>query len=154
MPEYVVQHELDDEPTYVCPGGRSGDLDDYVTFSPIIPVNIRVTVAHEVAKRLTELTAKSCEGCPGTGIRDPADVSNLDGYPIGKGWHCVERCDICEKFPSDLEAAAEFYVQLRAIRHNNFTHVLVCEETRRTPLVERKKHGRTNSVSTRRNKGR
>lgn len=45
-----------------------------------------------------------CEGCDGGGVRAPASPScEIPG--IREPWFVVERCDYCEKYSSDLEAA-------------------------------------------------
>lgn len=53
----------------------------------------------------------NCEGCDGSGIRSPATPTcalvELLGGTI------VERCDMCEKYETDLEAAASLYKDVR-----------------------------------------
>jgi hypothetical protein len=54
-----------------------------------------------------------CEGCPGTGIRSPADPScAIDGVDLTV-WTIVERCDMCERFDDDLAAAKEVFATTR-----------------------------------------
>jgi hypothetical protein len=56
----------------------------------------------------------SCEGCPGSGARVPATPScHLGGLP--SGWVVIERCDACERFASDLEAANSISAEVREI---------------------------------------
>jgi hypothetical protein len=47
--------------------------------------------------------APACDGCDGSGLRDPATPSCALHVPAG--WHVLERCDACGQFPSDLAAA-------------------------------------------------
>ena len=45
-----------------------------------------------------------CEGCDVNGIRSPANPSCMFDRDL-TGWIIVERCDYCEKFPDDEQAA-------------------------------------------------
>ncbi len=49
----------------------------------------------------------ACEGCDGSGIRDPSTPSCSLHLP--QGWHVLERCDTCQRFPSDMAAARQRY---------------------------------------------
>ena len=50
---------------------------------------------------------KRCAGCPGHGVRCPATPSpRLPGL---RGWTVVERCDMCDRYPNDLAAAAALF---------------------------------------------
>lgn len=44
-----------------------------------------------------------CDGCLMAGIRDHS--GNAHGAEIPSGWHCVERCDACERYADDVDAA-------------------------------------------------
>jgi len=57
--------------------------------------------------------ARSCPGCPGNGIRCPAAPSCR--LPWLKGWTVVERCDTCDRYPSDLAAAAALFQRVKWI---------------------------------------
>jgi hypothetical protein len=48
-----------------------------------------------------------CEGCDGSGIRDPSTPSCSLHLP--QGWHVLERCDTCQRFASDMAAARHRY---------------------------------------------
>ena len=60
----------------------------------------------------------ACEGCDGSGIRQPSTPSCSMHLP--EGWHVLERCDACERFASDLDAA-RFY-------HGNRLWSVVCDD--------------------------
>lgn len=47
-----------------------------------------------------------CDGCNGTGIRPGSPPHS--GIPIPPGWVCVERCDLCCRYESDLLAATAY----------------------------------------------
>ena len=49
----------------------------------------------------------ACEGCDGSGIRDPSTPSCSMKLP--EGWHVLERCDSCQRFSSDMDAARFYY---------------------------------------------
>ena len=55
---------------------------------------------------------KSCEDCDGSGIFDTADP----GCPPPEGRRFVERCDACQIYAGDVEAALQ--VDPRAERHD------------------------------------
>jgi hypothetical protein len=48
-----------------------------------------------------------CEGCDGSGRRDPALPSCALRIPAR--WHVLERCDACARFPSDEAAARSLH---------------------------------------------
>lgn len=51
---------------------------------------------------------RQCDGCDGTGVRAPAAPSC--SLPARRRpWVVVERCDVCERFASDFEAALSRY---------------------------------------------
>jgi hypothetical protein len=47
---------------------------------------------------------RACRACAGAGLFAPATPSCSLRVP-GAGWTVVERCDACERFPDDFEAA-------------------------------------------------
>jgi len=51
-------------------------------------------------------TENQCEGCDGSGIRP--NSTNHSGVEIPKEFIVVERCDYCEKYESDQEAAKAY----------------------------------------------
>ena len=51
---------------------------------------------------------RSCEGCNGDGIRAPAiPACKIPGLDLP--WIVVERCDACDRFNNDLDAALSRY---------------------------------------------
>ena len=46
---------------------------------------------------------EGCDGCLMAGVRDHSDSGR--GADIPYGWHCIERCDACERYASHVEAA-------------------------------------------------
>lgn len=52
MPKYVVQHEFDDDPTYIVP--TDDKENEVVTFSTSLPWKLRVKMAQKVCKTLNE----------------------------------------------------------------------------------------------------
>ena len=50
--------------------------------------------------------SKNCDGCDGTGIRP--NSTNHSGVDIPDGWVVVERCDTCEQYEGDLDAAKAY----------------------------------------------
>jgi hypothetical protein len=53
-----------------------------------------------------------CENCDGSGIRAPVAPScPLPDCP--EGWVVVERCDYCDRYPDDLEAASVIFAEVR-----------------------------------------
>ena len=79
-PRYVVQHERDDEPTYIL---SSTDLpacdDDCITFGRQVPIEIRLLLARHVCELLNRwregTTAPQELSC---GIRDPATLNTFE----------------------------------------------------------------------------
>ena len=59
-----------------------------------------------------------CDGCDGSGVRDPAGPDCV--LQIPPGWHVVERCDACAQFASDEEAARH--------RHGAHVRVVACAD--------------------------
>lgn len=56
-------------------------------------------------------STRSCEGCDGSGIRPDSNMdSPHSGIPVPAGFTCVERCDLCDKYANDLEAATAYGV--------------------------------------------
>lgn len=68
-----------------------------------------------------------CEGCDGSGIRAPAHPSCPVDCPTG--WIIVERCDLCEKFPSDFEAALSRYKQVKTAECSNKSEHIIALNT-------------------------
>jgi hypothetical protein len=60
----------------------------------------------------------ACEGCDGSGIRDPSTPSCSMHLP--EGWHVLERCDACQRFTSDLDAARQ--------RYGDRLRIVVCDD--------------------------
>ena len=60
-----------------------------------------------------------CEGCDGSGVRDPAEPSCALSIP--SGWHVVERCDACARFASDEDAAR--------VRHGPRITTILCADS-------------------------
>ena len=56
----------------------------------------------------------ACEGRNGSGIRSPATPSCR--LPRLVKWVVVERCDVCERYPNDLSAAAAVFDEVKWIR--------------------------------------
>lgn len=54
----------------------------------------------------TDEVAAACEGCEGTGIRPHTNNGKMIEPPAG--FVIVERCDHCQKYASDLEAARAY----------------------------------------------
>jgi hypothetical protein len=65
-----------------------------------------------------------CEGCGGTGFRAHALPSCLfTNFP--QGWQFIERCDLCEVYENDLEAAQALSGHARWIEcHNGALHAV------------------------------
>lgn len=57
------------------------------------------------------MLVKHCEGCDGSGIRSPAEP--MCRIAMRPGWLVVERCDTCERFRTDLDAAKSRYHDAR-----------------------------------------
>lgn len=55
----------------------------------------------------------NCEGCDGSGVRSPATPSCQFENERLSGWEVVERCDVCERYPDDLVAAATRFRRFR-----------------------------------------
>lgn len=51
---------------------------------------------------------RACAACSGAGALIPA-LPSCDLPPFGPGWIVVERCDACDRFRDDLEAALSSY---------------------------------------------
>lgn len=49
---------------------------------------------------------QECEGCDGSGIRP--NSTNASSVEIPEGYVVVERCDYCEKYEGDFEAAKAY----------------------------------------------
>jgi hypothetical protein len=60
----------------------------------------------------------ACEDCDGSGIRDPSTPSCSMHLP--EGWHVLERCDACQRFASDLDAARQ--------RYGDRLRIVVCDD--------------------------
>lgn len=54
-------------------------------------------------KRINDMPR--CEGCDGSGIRPYSNHDRPHAGPQPEGFVIVERCDTCDKYPDDLEAA-------------------------------------------------
>ena len=53
-------------------------------------------------------TKRDCEGCHGNGVRFPAGPScSIPGWR--RPWAVVERCDSCEQYGDDLDAAHSMF---------------------------------------------
>lgn len=52
-----------------------------------------------------------CEGCDGSGVRVPASPSCL--LNVVDDWIIVERCDTCQQFMSDIDAADSVFLETR-----------------------------------------
>jgi hypothetical protein len=59
--------------------------------------------------------SNECEGCDGSGVRVPATPS-CRLPPISEDFHVVERCDYCQRFSSDLNAALSIFKEAQVIR--------------------------------------
>lgn len=65
-----------------------------------------------------------CEACGGLGYRAPASPS-CRLPPIGKGFEVIERCDTCEAYNSDLDAAMAITCEVAVITcEADGTHVI------------------------------
>jgi hypothetical protein len=59
---------------------------------------------------------QTCEGCDGQGVRCPAEPScRIDGVDLSM-WTIVERCDVCETFADDAQAARQIYCTVRWVQ--------------------------------------
>lgn len=63
-----------------------------------------------------EFPESACEGCDGSGIRCPAEPSCLIPRFNRWRWTIVERCDACERFANDLDAARARFELARWVR--------------------------------------
>lgn len=68
---------------------------------------VLVPIEHSHAKTLIGHNNNGCEECKGTGIRDPSNPSCIVVVP--EGWHVIERCDACEWYDDDFDAARAYY---------------------------------------------
>jgi hypothetical protein len=63
------------------------------------------------------LYSAPCEGCDGDGVRAPAAPSCT--LPIPDGWIVVERCDSCQRYADDVQAAKSRYGEVREVLCND-----------------------------------
>ena len=74
--------------------------------------------------RANEDGAEVCDGCGGCGVRVPAVPSCH--IEIANGWCVVERCDLCEIYDSDYDAALTISNVVRTVRcDSDGSHVIV-----------------------------
>jgi len=73
---------------------------------------------------------ESCEGCDGSGVRPATDNGQVyEGEnKLRPGEQIVERCDLCAKFDSDLDAAASMFHSVREIRSVDGFHGVAASE--------------------------
>jgi hypothetical protein len=51
----------------------------------------------------------ACEGCDGSGVRWPAEPGcHIPGLDESE-WTIVERCDSCQRYEDDIQAAREIF---------------------------------------------
>jgi len=69
------------------------------------------------------MNRRKCESCDDLGIRAPATPAcRLEMDP---SWTVVERCDACEKYSGDFEAAQELFREVRwIVCENGGDHVI------------------------------
>lgn len=60
-----------------------------------------------------------CSGCDGGGIRCPATPSCAFRKGALRGWTIVERCDACDRYQGDLEAAAVLFEEVMWLKCEN-----------------------------------
>lgn len=78
------------------------------------------------------MTGYECEGCDGSGVRAPASPSCEIEMP--SGWIVVERCDACEQYPDDLEAALSLFREATWVDcRSGSGHVIANPQSSRSP---------------------
>jgi hypothetical protein len=95
-----------------------------------LTVGLRRALAHVMIPSTRELEGtmvnqNECEGCQGTllpGVRDAA--TNHSGQPIPAGYTVVERCNTCERYASDEDAARALGENVQLLSGNNQTAVI------------------------------
>ena len=82
MPKYEIQHESDDEPTYVV---KAGTDEEVVTFSPSLPWELRQKLAEMILAELEKPLPES----------DPEQNPELDDK-VQMRWRNLYRCPRCK----------------------------------------------------------
>lgn len=96
FPEFDWNMDLPEGTTLAEADVNGGDLVDWFA-----QWRERVRTALGMTERMRPPV---CEGCDGTGVRDHAHPSCTIPF-LNAGWRVIEKCDACDKFEDDLEAA-------------------------------------------------
>lgn len=78
-----------------------------------------LTIEQDVDTPLAEVehddAFEPCDGCDGTGIR--LDSPAHSGLPVPEGFTVLERCDECQLYPSDYQAAMAVGTDIQERKH-------------------------------------
>ena len=79
-----------------------------------------------------------CEGCDGSGIRCPAEPSCVIPELDESVWTIVERCDTCELFEYEFDAALVIFEVVRWVRcTESGDHVIARGRRQLKPILDR-----------------
>lgn len=82
-----------------------------------------------------------CEACGGSGIIDPVVKDHPTLEMELPGWHAVERCDACQKYKGDKEAAERYYGNYAEMKEKEHRYVLVEAASKKSETFRKTTNG-------------
>jgi hypothetical protein len=87
-------------------------------------------IASKIESVEHEHDCSSCEGCDGSGIRSPAKPSCIIPDLDESIWTIVERCDTCQIYGDDHEAASVLFMIVQWVPCTEGGHHVIARERR------------------------